>query len=155
MQTFLDFNLAHYLDALREDYQQQGYDVSYLPFVYTADFLPLAASGTDTETVTIDHDSDFILGKQTFAVFDTDGVGIEFPNFTARIIVTTSQRQLQNQATHALNLFGSAQRPNVLYKPLVLSSKATFAIEATDLSGAASNIRLAFHGVKAFLHRAA
>lgn len=155
MYQFLDFNTAHYLDALREDYAAQGYDVAYLPFTYTADFLPLAASATQTTTVTIDHDSDFILGKQTMTVFDGDGAGIEFPNFLARLIVETSQRQLQNRLTHALNLFGSAQRPNIYYKPLVLAAKSTFTVEAQDLSGADATIRLAFAGVKAFLRRAA
>jgi hypothetical protein len=150
---FLDFNLTHYLDALAGEYRANGYDVVYQPFHYGADFLPLAASATQSVTVLIDHDSDFILSNQQVAAFDVNGDNVGLPNVLCTITSDTSQRQLQSQAIPVISLFGTGQRPHLLFKPLLLPSKSSFTAKLQNLNPILVNVRLTFSGVKAFLQR--
>ncbi len=153
---FQDFNVTHFLDALAATYRANGIRVDYLPFVYGADFLPISGNTTARQTVTIDHDSDFILCAQTNVTTNAaTGVGVQFPTDLARIILSTGQRQLQNQATPVPSIFGTAQRPYTLYKPLVLPAKSSFEVELQRQGADNYNSRFSFLGVKAFLAQAA
>lgn len=150
---FLDFNLTHYLDALAGEYRANGYDVVYQPFHYGADFLPLGASASTGVVVLIDHDSDFIITNQQFAAFDNAGVNVPFPNVLATITSDTSQRQLQSQPVPLVSIFGTGQRPHLLFKPLLLPAKSSFTSTLSNQIATAVNVRLTFSGVKAFLQR--
>lgn len=150
---FLDFNLTHFLDALAAEYRAKGYDVAYQPFHYGADFVPLAASATQNTVVLIDHDSDFILSNQQFAGFDANGDAVLFPNVLATITSDTSQRQMQSEPVPLVSIFGTGQRPHLMFKPLIIPAKSSFTVTLQNLVATAVNIRLTFSGVKAFLQR--
>ena len=152
MYAFNDFSLTHYLDSLAAEYEQKGYSVDYRPFTYNANFLPIAATETAQTVVTIDHDSDFLLGYQTLAAFDAQtSTVIQYPNLLARIIVETQQRQLQNERTHVVNLFGTAERPWTYYKPALFSAKSSFTVELQNLTATPIDARFSFHGAKVIL----
>lgn len=150
----LQYGLTNYLVALAQEYRARGFSVTYQPFVYGADWLPLAASGTASRVVTIEHDADFVWCFNTQTVF-TVAAFVQNPNILLRFTSETSQRQFQNAQTHMLNVCGTGQRPFPWYKPVVFSAKSSFTIEAQDLSATEQSIRLGFHGVKAFLAPAA
>jgi len=156
MYNVMDFNLTTFLEALAAEYAQDGYTLQTLPFVYGVDFFPLAVSGTARQTVTIDHDSDFALCQQNSASFvAATGVGVAFPEWTAQVRLSTSQRALQNQQTPGVNIFGTAQRPYQLYKPLVLPAKSSFEVTLVNGAVAAYNVSLSFIGVKLFAKKTA
>ena len=154
MLDFLDFHMTSWLDAFRAQYRARGFDVTYWPFVYGAEFLPLVANTTQQTTVTIDQDADFILCLQTFASFSDAGAVQAAPNVLINLRLDTSQRFLMSQPVHLINIFGTGERPHQLFKPLLMPAKTTMNVEADSDSVANSNLRLSFIGVKAYLSRA-
>lgn len=151
---FLDFNLTRWLDHQSALYRRRGYEVSYLPFVYGADFLPVTNVAA-IQTVTIDHDSDFFWCMSTASAFTAAGAGTNNPNATILITADSSQRQIMNQRTALTNIFGTGLRPHRLIKPMLLPAKTTLSVEAVTVTGADQNLRLSFIGVKAFTTRRA
>ena len=156
MFDFQDFNVAHFLEALAQEYLAQGSEVDYLPFVYGAEFLPIAGNTTAEQTVTIDHDSDFILCAQTNStVLNSTGAGVQFPADLVEIEIQTGQRSLQSDPAPLPAIFGTGQRPFVYYKPLVLSARSSFRVRLQRVGSDAYDSRFSFLGVKAFLRPAA
>lgn len=149
---WLDFNYVHFLDALAAEYREQGYLVHYLPFVYGADFLPLTANATLPISTVIDHDADFVLCYQNFvASVQATGANVASPNVLAQQILETSGRRLQDKPTQIVNIFGTGQRPAVLFKPLVIPARSTISLVLQDLGGVTINIRASYIGVKAYV----
>lgn len=155
MITFQDLSYTQYLDALAAEYlEQQGLLVHYQPFVYGADFLPLAASATQTFRTVIDHDADFVFIMQTFSSVAA-GVNEPAPNVLALQITETSGRRLQDRPTLIPNLFGTGLRPAIWPKPFVLPARSTLTLQLQDLSAVARDIRFSYIGCKAFVSPAA
>ena len=148
------FNLTDFLDSLGAEYRARGFAVQYQPFVYPCDFLPLPASADVTGTVNVDQDADFILAQQAAAVFLADGTYVPNPNITVEIRPATSQRQLQSNPVNLGNVFGTGERPHLLFKPLVLAARSSMTVRLVDLSATLQYVRLSFEGVKAFLRKA-
>lgn len=154
MLDFLDFHMTSWLDAFRAQYRARGFDVAYWPFIYGAEFLPLVGNTTQQTQVTIDHDADFILCTQTFASFTTIGAAVTAPNILINLRLDTSQRFLMSQPVHLTTIFGTGERPHVLYKPLLMPAKTTMNVEADSEQASDNVLRLSFIGVKAYLSRA-
>ena len=148
---FFDYSAAQFLDSLAQEYAARGYSVSYLPFAYSADWLPIAVGAREVRVIQIENDSDFILTHKAAVGFDNAGATLERPNAIIEERIDTSQRSLQNQAFHVANGFGTGPRPQTLFKPLVLSAKTSLSITAENVDAVILRLRLSYLGVKAFL----
>lgn len=154
MIDFTDFNITNWLDTLAHEYRRNNYDVSYQPFTYGADYLPIAANALRVQRIVqIDHDADFILCYQTFAAFTAAGITLPAPNLTVELDDQSSQRQLQNQPTHLLGTFGTGRRPYIYIKPLTLRARSSLGVVVSNLTATATNLHLSFTGVKAYTMR--
>lgn len=153
MFDFYDYCSARFLDALGDLYEKQGYVVSYLPFTYSCDFMPLLAGSTATRTVEIGADADFVATMFNGAIFDaTPGVGsLIMGRVLASITVDNNQRQLTNIPTTLQCLYGTGPRPGQLFKPLILPANSTMTVTLTNIDANDYNVRLSHVGVKAFL----
>lgn len=152
----LDYGTAYWLDYYEARARKNGYIVEYEPFIYPADFLPIAAAGTDEKPVTIDQYADFILTHQTLAVINNaTGTAVTQPNFLARLIGESSGRQFQSDQVHVMNVFGTGQRPFILSVPPIFNASTTFSVELENIDAAnAYRVHLAFIGVHAKQKRA-
>jgi hypothetical protein len=151
-----DFHQTYWLDALAADYRAKGFSVSFQPFVYGTDFLPIAIGATVTNPVTIDRDADFIWTGSTFAAFNpADAVTDPGPQMTVRHRLATSQRFLENAPVHLTTVYGTGERQYLWFKPLLLPAKSVVQVTVFNGVGVARNLHLSWIGVKAFISRAA
>jgi hypothetical protein len=148
-----DFSIAGFLDQLAAAYESRGYRVGFLPFVYSVDFLPLLAATTDSRTMTIEADADFVGHSWTHICFNGAATGtVVLPRALVLITLDNNQRRLQNQPTMIGNVFGTGPAPMQMFKPLVLPAKSTLTFQVQNLSNSLDiRLRLSLCGVKAFL----
>ena len=139
MLSWADYSYTHYLDSLAAELRAQHYSVRFLPFLYPCNFLPLAANATDMEPVRIDEDADFVLGQLMANNPEL--------NVLARLIPDTG-REFTSQPVHMSTIFGTGQRPHLLYKPKLFKKQSVLQVELQDLTTVPNNIRLTFGGVK-------
>lgn len=154
MLNYADHSLTRKLHARRAQRLAEGYRVvQFLPFVYAAEFLPLLANSSAPFNVTIDQDATFLLTASTFSSFSDAGAAQTAPNILIRLTSDAVARQLMSAQVHLLNSFGTGERPFPWFEPLELPPKTNLTVEAQNLAGVNSNLRLSFIGVKEFLER--
>lgn len=124
-------------------------------FVYGTNFLAIAAAASQTNSLSIQADSDFVVQKLAFtadiaAAAVTDSTRIT-PLCTLLITDTGSGRQMMNQAISILDLFGFGGSPFILPQPKVFRANTLISITMVNFSAATTyNVRLSFIGVKSF-----
>lgn len=121
-------------------------------FVYTAEFLPLAAGGTATVNTAIQADSDFLIVLVTRVVTDTLNTTFS-ANVPMLVNVTDagSGRNLMDRAVHMDNLFGTAQLPSYWPYPKLIRASGTLNTTVQNLDGGnAYNVRMSYLGFKVF-----
>ena len=120
-------------------------------FVYSIEFVPLAASATSTTSIQIQADSAFLITMGTVVVTDTTNATF-ISNIPELILITDagSGRQLSDKAVHMNNLFGTAQLPAVWPFPKIMAPSSTLAATLQNLEATARNVRLSFWGFKVF-----
>jgi hypothetical protein len=117
----------------------------------------LPPAGSVSISQSIDTDADFFWTKS--AVFVDVGSNApqvatqEVPDVTILITDGTTGRALSNQPVALASLFGSAQLPFILPIAKYFGSRSLIQVTLANTSGGTtySSIRLAFHGIKAFL----
>jgi hypothetical protein len=117
-----------------------------LPYAYSFELSSrlgnaLAANGQATATIKITADAAFIAryvnGASTGAyLIDTR--------------IDASDRQLNNRAVHSAAFVGTAERPDILPKPLLLPANTTVSFDLTDLSGADNDVFFTLLGFKIY-----
>lgn len=117
-----------------------------LPYGYsfsntTAKGNAVGAGATINNSIKITADSAFIARYVTGA---STGAYLIFPRMDA------SDRQLVNEAVHSAAWVGTAERPNILPKPLLLPANTTISFDVTDLSGAENEVYFTFIGFKIY-----
>lgn len=121
-------------------------------FVYTAEFLPLAAGGTATVNTAIQADSDFLIVAVTRVV--TDIANTTFLANVPQLVTITdagSGRNLMDRAVHMDNLIGTAQLPSYWPYPKLIRASGTLNTTVQNLDGAnARNVRISYLGFKVF-----
>jgi hypothetical protein len=139
----------------------QNYD-QYLPdnlkgrdkdfFVYTTEFLPLAAGATTTNAINTQADSDFLVLAGVRTVFNTDNTTlVASPPALVTISDAGAGRSFMDRAVHLENLFGTAQLPAFWPYPKFWSGGSSIAVTLQNLDGAnGRNYRLSFLGFKVF-----
>ena len=123
-------------------------------FAYGVDFLSIAAvGGTDTQTFTVQNDSDFLIVSIAAEVVDPADEGVAGNRSALTIAFTDagSGRQLQNRAMGFNNMVGTAQLPAYLPFPKFVDRASDFSTtivnnDPTD----AVRVRLTFAGFKIF-----
>lgn len=121
-------------------------------FVYSVDFLPLAASGTATGDIAIQNDSDFLIIAGVVRADDNAAppVDVPIPQVTIEVTDGGSGRQLQNRAQHITNMFGTGQLPAFWPYPKLLDRATTLQTRVANLTAAAINLRIGYWGFKVF-----
>jgi len=125
-------------------------------FVYTADFLPLAAGATTPFETAIQADSDFlcIAGVRQVLTTAAPPVGVPVSLQTVQLIDTGSGRTLSDRAVPLDNWFGTGQLPMYWPSPKLFRASSTITTTLTNLDAAtAFTIRISFLGFKIFGYR--
>lgn len=104
----------------------------------------LAAAGTGVASIKISADSAFVACS---ARGSSSGNYLIFPRTDA------SDRQLVNEAVHSSAITGTAQRPGMFDKPLLLPANTTISFDITDLSGAINEVYFTLAGYKVYRRR--
>jgi hypothetical protein len=117
-----------------------------LPYFYscqntTADSTSIAANATVQNSIRISADSAFIAMSVR---------GTSDGDFSAFMRQDSSDRQLMNIAANSNALMGTAERPGVFHKPLLLAASTTLSFDFTDLSGSVNQIWFTLAGFKVY-----
>lgn len=137
-----------YLDFLPPGLADRARDF----FTYAADWLPLATGTTRTENIAIADDSDFlIVGAVLTARTDaTPPVVVPQPALLVQIEDSASNRNLQNRALDAENIYGTARLPGYFPYPKLIGAGSVIATTLTNNQGADLQVRVAYQGFKIF-----
>lgn len=126
-------------------------------FTFVINFLPLAASNTDTQNFLTQADSGFAIVKTSFDISSNVSVFVanisDTPRYAPQVITLSdsgSGRDLSNSAVSIGTLFGPNDDPFVWPCPKILDPNSTFTARIQNLVATAFNIRLSFHGYKIF-----
>lgn len=119
-------------------------------FIYTVEFLPLAAGGTATGNISIQADSGFLAMDLVRVVTDTGNTTF-LTNAPALINVADagSGRNLMDRPVHVDNLLGTVQLPGRWY-PRFFSASSTIIVQLQNLEAVDRNYRISFIGFKVF-----
>lgn len=118
-------------------------------FAYSVNFLPLAASGTQTQSISIQSDTDFILLYGTMVATQTDNVTpLAFAPALVQLRDGSSGNDLFQSPLHVENVFGDAMQPGIFAVPYYLRANSNLQVTLQNLEANDRNYRLAFHGCR-------
>lgn len=120
-------------------------------FAYTTQILPLAASATQSASVTIESDSDFLATYLTCTVTSLDEATLL--SFVPQIVSITDQaagRLFFSAPTHYVNVYGTAERPAYLSFPRLIKAGSTVSFTHQNLEATSRQVRIAMWGMKVF-----
>lgn len=160
MNPVTEQRFTQQLDDIANRLRESSYD-QYLPppmrgaakdfFVYTAEFLPLAAGGTAAQNVAIQSDSAFLLTALTRVVTAVDNTTVvTFAPMMLQLTDLGSGRALMDRPVHLESLAGTAQLQSTIF-PKFINPASTLGVQLQNLDlVTARNVRLAFLGFKVF-----
>jgi len=122
------------------------------PFVYNI-VVAVNATSTNSGTVNIQNDSDFVWTQGVVVVTDAAGTTFTTASSVPGLVQLTdsaSGRALQDQATHISGWFGTAQLPFFLQMPKIFRAGGQVTATVQNQSAGALTFRLSFHGFKVF-----
>lgn len=123
-------------------------------FGYTANFTGvnvLTASGNVTVQTVVQNDSAFILLGIGGTVTSTDeATRLTYVPQTIQIQDQTAGKNLFDQATHFMNVVGTAGEPFYFAIPKLVQPGATLSTTLNNLEATARNVRLTFYGFKVY-----
>lgn len=120
--------------------------MNVLPYFYqfsltTAEGTALTALGTGRASIKVSADAAFIA---TYVMGSSTGEYLAFAR------TDSSDRQLMDDPIHSATFVGTAERPLILPKPLLLAPNTTISFDLTDLSNAANQIYFTLGGFKVY-----
>ncbi len=128
-------------------------------FVYGSEFLPIAASQTASQEITIQADSDFIVMSGVAVVTDVSDATVgstvnafdKFnPPFLATITDTGSGRAFMDSGVPFRNLYGPGELPAIWPFPKMIRASSVLSTRLENLTATAFNVRLSYFGIKVF-----
>ena len=120
-------------------------------FVYSAEFLPLTASGTLTFETAIQADSDFLCVDVCRVVTDVaNTVFLTAVPQLVNIFDTGSGRNIFDRPQHIDNVMGTGQLPNYWPMPKIFRANATISTTLQNLEATDRNVRISYVGFKVF-----
>lgn len=120
-------------------------------FIYTAEFTPLSASATQSFTIGIQADSDFLILAGVRVVTTTNNATF-VANVPQLVLITDTGagRTFMDRAVHMDNLFGTVQLPAMWTYPKFVSGASSLSIQLQNLEATDRNVRMSFLGFKVF-----
>jgi hypothetical protein len=120
-------------------------------FVYSADFVPIAVSATETFQINTQADSDFVVLAGVRTAFDSTQATV-VANMPALVTISDAGagRSFMDRAVHIDNLFGTAQLPLIWPYPKFWSGGSSIAVTLQNLVATARVVRISFLGFKVF-----
>lgn len=120
--------------------------INVLPYWYqlsrtTAKGNAIAANATVSDTTKVSADAAFIATKV---------VGASTGDYLVNIRLAGSDRILMNEPIHSVAFVGTAERPAILPKPLLIQPNSNINYDLTDLSGSTNEVYLAWGGFKVY-----
>lgn len=122
-------------------------------FVYSASFLPLAASGTGSDVIQINSDADFLVCAGVRTGRDVNGAALAI-GATVNLIDSGSGRQIFDDDQDVDNIFGTAQLPSVWPYPKLLTKASSISVNVRNLTATDNYLRIALLGFKIFSYPA-
>lgn len=122
-------------------------------FIYGTDFLGIADGATESQSVSIQEDSDFfIISADAFVVDPAGPTRIDPDSFIATVSLqdSGSGRNFVDRPIAFSNVYGTAQLPGFWPYPKLLQASSTLTTQLTNNQGAAVDVRLAYRGFKVF-----
>ena len=120
-------------------------------FAYTANFIPLTASATQTTNISIQNDSDFLIIYGVGTVTETtEASRLTYVPQLVQFRDSGSGRELFDQSTHYHNVYGTAEEPAYWSFPKLLRAGSTFSVTHQNLEAVDRRVRVAFFGFKVF-----
>lgn len=123
-------------------------------FIYSVEFLTLAAGAVREGNIQIQADSDFIwkMGSYYATLVGTDPQSQTYPipNIELQIVDSGSGRQLFNQATPVSIMFGSGQLPFVLPTERIFKARSNVQFSIANVGASAYSLTLSLIGSKIF-----
>lgn len=121
-------------------------------FFYSANFLPITTLQVQTQGISIQADSDFLVVAINGTATDTAAPPVvnANPGLLVELFDVSAGRQFQNQAQHYLNIVGSAQNPGWMPFPKYLRASSSVNITLTSLITTSLNVRVTLMGFKIF-----
>lgn len=121
-------------------------------FFYSANFLPITAGQVQSQNISIQSDSDFLVVAINGTVTDIAAppVLVAAPALLIELTDVSAGRQFQNQPQHYQNIVGTAQNPGWMPFPKYLRANSTVTITLTSLFNASLNARVTLMGFKIF-----
>lgn len=120
-------------------------------FAYGTDFVPIAASATESRIIQINSDSAFYILSAVMVETDTANTTF-FANrpLLAQLSTGGAAVNLANTPIHVDNWFGTAEEPKYWDVPKLLLPNTSFNVQLQNLEATARNVRVAFHGIKLY-----
>ena len=122
-------------------------------FIYSVEWVELAASETETQDIAIESDSDFLIvaGNCTAYASASPQTAIPQKPFLVTIFDNGSGRRLMNRPTHLDNFFGTGQLPGYWPFPKLLPRASTLSTTLANLdTNTAYVVKLSYLGFKIF-----
>ena len=145
--------LAGAEDGISQDIINALYDIlgnyprkNVLPYFYqfsltTANGDSMAANGTGRASIKVSSDASFVVNYIT---------GSSTGEYLIRMRTDSSDRQLMDDAVHSATIVGTAERPLILPKPLLLGQNTTISFELTNLTAQENEVYLTLCGFKVY-----
>jgi hypothetical protein len=117
-----------------------------LPYCYSlersvAQGNAIPAGQTVQDTIKVSADASFVACQIT---------GASTGDYLTQMRIDNSDRILMNRPVHSSALVGTAERPHILPKPLLIGANATISFDLTDLSGAQNEVYFTLVGYKIY-----
>jgi hypothetical protein len=120
-------------------------------FVYSAEFLPIPASGTLTFETAIQADSDFLCVDVCRVVTSADNLTfLTAVPMLVNIFDTGSGRNIFDRPQHIDNIMGTGQLPNYWPMPKIFRANATISTTVQNFEATDRNVRISYVGFKVF-----
>lgn len=137
--------------------QSPGPTVVYDWFIYEADFTGIAPGASQTQTISIEADSNFLWQQGVYAAniaYAAYEIGTQpIPNAGVVIQDTGSGRNLMSSAVPLQNFFGLGREPFCLFSARWFRANTTFKVTVNNYDAADTyNLNLSFIGLKAFYY---
>jgi hypothetical protein len=117
-----------------------------MPYAYSFELsqrlsTQVAANGTSNASIKVTADAAFIARYIT---------GVSTGAYLLNMRVDASDRQLNNIMVNNGAFVGTAERPNILPKALLLPANSTISFDITDISGQINNVYFTLIGYKIY-----
>ncbi|MFA6118259.1 MAG: hypothetical protein WC729_30010 [Sphingomonas sp.] len=118
-------------------------------YTYGVNFLPIAASGTSTETISIQGSTDFVLLYVAMTATSEDNLTpLAFAPALVQLRDASSGNDLFQTPQHVENVFGTGREPGILAVPYFLRANSALQVTLQNLEAVARNYRLSFIGFR-------